>query len=262
MKGLIDLTQKVVLVTGGNSGIGLGFAEGCAHVGADIVIWGRRAEKNAEAAGYLRSLGAGQVFCETVDVSDEQQVIDGFSRSVEQAGRIDCVFVNAGISTMASSFPDMTTKMYDDLITINQHGSFYTLREATRHMRARFHKGDRTGGSLVICGSLTVFSGIQGNEHYAAAKGALASMLKGIAVEMGQYNVRANMIAFGFFESAITQTDQALAIAKQIVERTPMRRAGRLQDIHGLATYLCSDLSSFHTGDIITLDGGRRANSP
>jgi NAD(P)-dependent dehydrogenase (short-subunit alcohol dehydrogenase family) len=261
MSGLFDLTGKVVLSTGGNSGLGLGFASGCAKQGADIVIWGRRADKNEEAANSLRALGAPNVWCEEVDVSLEDEVIQGFARTVQRAGRVDCVFANAGFSSMAPSFPDMTSEMYHALLATNQHGAFYTLREASRHMRARAQAGD-PGGSIVVCGSLSIFSGIQGLEHYAAAKGALAAMVKGLAVELGQYKVRTNMIAFGFINTAMTDSPQTVAIAKMMADRTPLKRVGQLADIEGLSVYFASDASSFHSGDIVVLDGGRMANSP
>lgn len=258
MGQMFDLTGKVVLVTGGNSGIGRGFAQGCARRGATVVIWGRRADKNAEAAEELLSLGAPNVYCDQVDVSVEDEVVDGVLSAVERAGRIDCAFANAGIMSQAASFPDLTSQMYHELLSVSQHGAFYTLREVCRHMRDRAERGDR-GGSLVICGSLSIFLGIPGLEHYGAAKGALAAMLKSVAAEMGAYDVRANMIAFGAFLTK-EATDNDLASEQSlagIIQATPLSRLGKLSDIHGLAAYLASDESVFHSGDIITLDGGR-----
>ena len=260
-RDLFDLAGKVVLVTGGNSGLGLGFAEGCAMRGADVVIWGRRADRNEAAAAHLRALGAGRVIADAVDVSSEAAVVAGMERAANEAGRIDCVFANAGGVSRAASFPDMTSEMYHGLLATSLHGVFYTLREATRHMRARAQAGD-PGGSIVICGSLTVFTGLQGMEHYGAAKGAAASMMKGIAVEMGPHGVRANMVAFGLFHTAMTSSPQTEAIEAQTAARTPLRRVGTLADVHGIAAYLASDASAFHTGDILVLDGGRMVLSP
>ena len=185
-RGLFDLSGKVVLATGANSGIGLGFLQGCAKQGADVVVWGRRANKNAEAVEALRALGAPRAHAEAVDVSDEVAVAAAFAAVLKVMGRVDCVFANAGFHHRAESFPDLSTQQYHDLLNVNLHGAFYTLREATRHMRERALAGD-PGGSLVACGSLSIFHGLQGMEHYAAAKGARAAMIKGPAVEMGQY---------------------------------------------------------------------------
>jgi NAD(P)-dependent dehydrogenase (short-subunit alcohol dehydrogenase family) len=255
-KGLFDLSGKVVLSTGANSGIGLGFLQGCAKMGADVVVWGRRAEKNAEALAALKALGAGRAHAEAVDVADEAATIAAFASTVKAMGRVDCVFANAGISSMAPSFPDMTTEMYRQLLDVNLHGAFFTLREASRHMRDRAQARD-PGGSIVACGSLTNFQGYQGLEHYGAAKCGVAAMIRGLAVEMGQYGVRANMIACGFFRTGMTDSPQAEAVARQMAEVTPLRRAGEVADIEGAAAYLASDASSFHTGDILVLDGGR-----
>jgi NAD(P)-dependent dehydrogenase (short-subunit alcohol dehydrogenase family) len=261
-RGLFDLTGKVVLATGANSGIGLGFLEGCAKQGADVVVWGRRADKNEEALMKLRNLGAGRTHHESVDVAEEAAVIEAFASSVSTMGRVDCVFANAGFSNRAKSFPDMTSEMYHGLLNVNLHGAFYTLREAAHHMRDRATAGDR-GGSIVACGSLSIFHGLQGMEHYAAAKGALAAMIKSIAREMGQYGVRANMIAPGFILTGITDGDpRTEAVVRHFSAITPLGRPGRPADIEGIAAYLASDASEFHTGDVLVIDGGQMIYSP
>lgn len=260
-RGMFDLTGKVVLSTGANSGIGLAFLQGCAKQGADVVVWGRRADKNAEAVALLRELGAPRAHAEAVDVADEAAVDAAFASTLQAMGRVDCVFANAGFQTRAASFPDMTSEMYHELLNVNQHGAFYTLRAATRHMRERAQAGD-PGGSLVICGSLTLFQGRQGLEHYAAAKGALSTMMKGLAVEMGEYGVRANMIVPGLILTGMTDNNpQTEGIIKHFSAITPLKRPGYLEDIEGPAAYLASDASSFHTGDMLVLDGGRSVNS-
>ena len=260
-RGLFDLSGKVVLATGSNSGIGLGFLRGCAKQGASVVVWGRRADKNREASDLLKQLGAPAVHAEAVDVADERAVAKAFEASVAAMGRVDCVFANAGFTSHAKSFPDMESKMYHDLLNVNLHGAFYVLREATRHMRARAEAGD-PGGSIVACGSLSIFQGRQGLEHYAAAKAALAAMIKGLAVEMGKYNVRANMLAPGVIMTGITgDSPQSEAVSKHFAAITPLGRVGYIADIEGPAAYLASDASAFHTGDILIVDGGRTVNA-
>jgi NAD(P)-dependent dehydrogenase (short-subunit alcohol dehydrogenase family) len=255
-RGLFDLTGKVVVSTGANAGLGLGFLQGCARQGADVVVWSRRADRNAAACEALKEMGAGRTHAEQVDVSDEAAVARAMAGTVEAMGRVDCFFANAGFSNMAPSFPEMTTEAYENLLAVNQHGAFFSLREACRHMRDRALGGD-PGGSIVACGSLSQFQGRQGLEHYAAAKGAVAAMMKGIAAEMGQYKVRANMIAAGFFITEMTSSPQAEAVAKHMASVTPLGRPGYIADIEGAAAYLASDASSFHTGDILVIDGGR-----
>jgi NAD(P)-dependent dehydrogenase (short-subunit alcohol dehydrogenase family) len=259
--GLFDLTGKVLLAAGANSGIGLGFLMGCARQGADVVVWGRRAENNAAAVEKLKAAGARRTHGEAVDVSDEAAVRRAFAASLEAMGRVDCVFANAGFTSRAPSFPDMTSEMYHQLLAVNLHGAFYTLREATRYMRDRAQAGD-PGGSLVICGSLSIFHGIPGMEHYAAAKGALAAMVKGLAVEMGPYKVRANMLAPGFIMTEMTEgSTQVQGMIERFSAITPLGRPGYPDDIEGPAAYLASDASKFHTGDILVVDGGRTVKS-
>lgn len=256
-QGLFDLRGKVVLATGANSGIGLGFLQGCAKQGADVIVWGRRANKNAEAVESLRALGAPRAHAEAVDVSDEAAVLGAFASSVRVMGRVDCVFANAGIHDRADSFADLSSERYHELLAVNLHGAFYTLREAARHMRERAQAGD-PGGSLVACGSLSIFHGLQGMEHYAGAKGALSAMIKGLAVEMGRYGVRANMLAPGFIVTGFASDAATLAkVSERFAAITPLGRAGQLADIEGPAAYLASDASRFHTGDILVVDGGR-----
>lgn len=256
-RGLFDLTGKVVLATGANSGIGLGFLQGCAKHGADVVVWGRRADKNAEAVAALRALGAPRAHAEAVDVSDEARVRAAFATTLAAMGRVDCVFANAGIHQRAESFADLDSQNYHTLLGVNLHGAFYTLREAARHMRERARAGE-PGGSLVACGSLSIFHGLQGMEHYAAAKGALAAMIKGLAVELGPYGVRANMLAPGFILTGMAQDDpRAAAVTQRFAAITPLGRPGDLSDIEGPAVYLASEASKFHTGDLLVVDGGR-----
>ena len=256
-RGLFDLTGKVVLATGANSGIGFGFLMGCAKQGADVVIWGRRADKNTEALEALKAAGAGRTHAEAVDVSDEQAVIDAFASSLKAMGRVDCVFANAGFTSRADSFADMPSETYHALINTNQHGVFYTLREAARHMRERAQAGD-PGGSIAVCGSLSIFHGVQGMPHYGAAKGAAMAMMKNLALEMGPYKVRANMVAPGMI---ITGISEGLKSNPEMLARfesaTPLKRVGYPEDFEGVGAYLASDASSFHTGDIIVIDGGR-----
>jgi NAD(P)-dependent dehydrogenase (short-subunit alcohol dehydrogenase family) len=263
-RGLFDLTGRVVLATGANSGIGLGFLQGCARQGANVVVWGRRPQKNAAAVSALQKLGAPSAHAEEVDVSDDAAVDAAFASTLKAMGRVDCVFANAGLSSRAKSFADMSNAMYHELLNVNLHGAFYTLRAAARHMRERAQGGD-PGGSLVACGSLSIFHGLPMMEHYAAAKGALAAIIKGLAVEMGPYGVRANMIAPGFVKSGFmdgASREQAEAVVKHFSDVTPLGRVGEISDIEGPAAYLASDASKFHTGDILIIDGGCLIRAP
>lgn len=248
---LFDLTGKVALVTGANAGLGLGFADGLARAGADVIIWGRREERNRDAAEQLRAHG-GRVAHRAVDVADEDAVIDGFAAAVAEFGKVDCVIASAGVSNI-TPFEQMESSVWHDLLAINLHGAFYTCREAARHMKARAQAGD-PGGSIVINGSLAVFAGVPGMEHYASSKGALNSMSKGMAVEFAPHAIRVNVICPGYFVTDLgdAESEMAQALTRQI----PSGRAGVTSDLDGIVVYLASDMSSYHTGDTITIDGG------
>ena len=256
MTSMFDLTGKVALVTGGNSGLGLGFATGMAKCGADVVVWGRRADKNAAAEEMLLAAGARRVWSQTVDVSVEAQVIDGMATAAAHMGRIDCVVQNAGIATMAP-FHEMTTELYQELLAVAQHGGFWTLREAVKHMLERAERGD-PGGSLLLCGSLTQFRGEPTIAHYGAAKSAMQAMMRTVAVEYGHLGIRVNMVCAGWFYTDLYggAPKEAFPFDATIKERNPIRRWGEIADLEGIAAYLASDAASYHTGDVIVIDGG------
>jgi NAD(P)-dependent dehydrogenase (short-subunit alcohol dehydrogenase family) len=252
-KGLFDLTGKVTLVTGGNSGIGLGFARGVAKVGGDLEIWGRSADKNAAAKAELEAFGV-RVVTRQVDVSKEDQIIAGYEGLMKDFGRIDCVFANSGGNAKANSYLDLGNEEYHELINLNLHGAFYTLREAAKLMVARAKAGE-PGGSLVACGSLSMFMGLPGKPHYAGSKAALGAIIRGMAVEFGKYAIRANVVAPGLISTGMTGDDQS-DVAKFMSAKTPIPRVGYPADFEGIGAYLASDASSFLTGETITIDGG------
>ncbi len=257
MRSLFDLNGKVVVASGGLSGIGLGFLQGCARQGAEVVIWDRSDEARAEVSARLTQLGAARVHFHKVDVSRETEVDEAMSATLTSAVRVDCMFANAGINRRVASFTELDSETWHGLLDVNLHGAFYTLRAAARHMKARAEAGD-PGGSLVACGSLSVFHGLQGMEHYAAAKGALLAMIKGLAVELGPFGVRANMLIPGFIATGLTSSDpRAAAVMGRFAAMTPLGRVGELGDIEGPAAYLASDASRYQSGSTIIVDGGR-----
>lgn len=250
-----DLTGKVSLVTGGNRGIGLGMAEALAASGSDIVIWGSNAERNAEAEGKLTSYGV-RVKAQVVDVSDEDAVVNGMVEAVTAMGRIDTVIANAGIGALSSSFIEMDTATYRKVLSVNQDGVFWTFREACKHMVERAKAGD-PGGSIVGIASLAAIEGAGRNEAYAATKGAVISMMKSVAVEHARYGVRANAILPGWIATDMTAGGQASDVfTTKVISRVPARRWGEPKDFGGIAVYLASDASAYHSGDTFVVDGG------
>jgi len=246
-----DLTGKVALVTGGNGGIGLGMARAMAEAGANIVIWGTNTEKNDAAKSALAGLGV-KVLTSKVDVSQEQQVIDAFGQAIKEMGRVDTVIANAGIGFGAPSFMELKIETFRKVMNVNVEGAFFTLREAARHMVAR-----EGGGSLVGVASLAAIEGAARNQAYGASKGALISMIKGISVELARYGVRANAILPGWIATDMTEASQASKkFNENVIGRVPIRRWGQPEDFAGVAVYLASDASRYHTGDQFIIDGG------
>ena len=251
---LFDLSGKTALITGGNGGIGLGFARGVAKHGANVCIWGSNAEKNAAAVAELRALGAdAEAF--QCNVADEQAVVETFAATLARFGRVDACFANAGVGDGAP-FHEATREQWRRVLDVNLDGAFYTLREAARHMKHRAEQGN-PGGRLIATSSLGARMGMARGEAYAASKGAIISMMQGLAVEYARYGVTANSILPGHIETAMTEARYANEkFSNAILPRIPLRRWGTPADFEGIAVYLMSDASAYHTGDSFLIDGG------
>jgi len=250
-----NLKGKVALVTGGNRGIGFGMAEAMAQAGADVVIWGSNAEFNKTAEAKLTAYGV-RIKAQQVNVADEKAVAEGMEEAVAAMGRVDTVIANAGIGGGAKSFSEFPTDVYRRVLSVNLDGVFFTLREAAKHMVARATAGD-PGGSLIGVASLAAIEGAARNEAYAATKGAVISMMKSIAVEHARYGVRANSILPGWIATDMTAgAQESKAFAEKVIPRVPARRWGEPADFGGVAVYLASDASSYHSGDSFVIDGG------
>jgi NAD(P)-dependent dehydrogenase (short-subunit alcohol dehydrogenase family) len=252
---LFDLTGKVALVTGGNGGIGLGMAVGLAQAGAKVAIWGQNADKNRIAEEKLRAYSR-DISVQCVDVADERAVVGGIADVVRTMGRLDFVAANAGVGGRATSFAETTTEQWRRVTMTNLDGVFWTLREACKHMAARAEAGD-PGGSVVVTSSTSAIHGAPRNQAYASTKGAVIAMIRGIAVEYARYGVRANAILPGWIRTDMTATLQSWdKFNEKAIGRVPMRRWGEPEDFAGIAVYLASDASRFHTGDSFVIDGG------
>jgi len=251
-----DLSGKVALVTGGNGGIGLGMAEALAQAGASVAIWGTNAAKNAAAVETLRAHG-GEAEAFLCDVSDHAAAEAQTKAVLDRFGRIDGCFANAGVGGGgARSFLDITPEEWRRVLSVNLDGVYNTYQSVLRHMVARAGAGD-PGGRLACISSLASVSGAARNEHYAASKGALNAMTFALAVEFARYGITANAILPGWIETEMTAgAFSNEKFAANAGGRIPMRRWGKPSDFGGIAVYLQSDASAYHTGQLIQIDGG------
>jgi NAD(P)-dependent dehydrogenase (short-subunit alcohol dehydrogenase family) len=254
-RSLFDLTGHVALVTGGNSGIGLGMARALAAHGAAVAIWGTNESKNDAAAEQLAEYG-GDVLAVRCDVGDADAVEAATEEVVGELGRIDSCFVNAGVGGQASSFLEMSRDEWRRVMRVNLDGAFFTAQAAVRHMVQRHGAGD-PGGSVVFTTSGSAEFGQQRGQHYGASKAGLNAMMRAIAVEHARHGIRSNSVLPGWIESDMTAG--ALGWQKfvdNVLPRVPVRRWGDQADFGGIAVYLASRASAYHTGDIIRIDGG------
>lgn len=246
-----DLTGRAAVVTGGNGGIGLGFARALARAGSDVAVWGRDAAKNEAAGAELDGLGAGRVLVQAVDVSDLAAVDDAFGETVDAFGDLHACFANAGVSTPPTRFVDQDPAEWDRVLQTNLHGAVQTLRVAARHMLDR-----GIAGSLVGVASLAAVQGQARQQPYAAAKAGLVATVNALAVELGRKGIRANSVLPGFVRTDMTPMLDEPALEGRVLTRIPAGRWGSPDDFGGIAVYLASDASSYHSGQSFLIDGG------
>jgi NAD(P)-dependent dehydrogenase (short-subunit alcohol dehydrogenase family) len=256
---IFDLSGRVAVITGGNGGIGLGIAQALASNGCNVSIWGRNAEKNKAAAATMAA-GPGKVDSRICDVADAASVNDAMKATLDSFGRVDGCFANAGIGGGGRrAFIDRTEEEWHKMFATNLDGVFHVFQAAARHMTERAAAGDRFG-RLVATSSLASLFGTARNEHYAATKAAINALCRALAVELARHGVTSNAILPGWIRSDMTA--RVLADDKfvgAVLPRIPMRRFGEPSDFGGIAVYLMSTASSYHTADCFVIDGGYTA---
>jgi len=251
-----DLNGKTALITGGNSGIGLGMAKAMAEAGAEVSIWGTNPGKNKAALETLEKIGP-RITAHLVDVSDSRAVDEAFARVLDDHGRVDGCFANAGVGGGGKAFIDLDDEEWGRVMRVNLDGAFYTLRAAARHMVKRSLEGD-VGGRLVATSSLGAIAGLPRAQAYTGTKGALIAIMQSLAVELGRYKITANSILPGHIQTGMTETRYATdqKFVGYVMPRLPIRRWGTGDDFGGIAVYLMSDASQYHTGTQFLIDGG------
>lgn len=250
MTSLFDLTGHVALVTGGNSGIGLGMAHGLGQCGADVCIWGTNAARNEAAAAQLAEHDT-RVRAIRCDVGDEDAVEAAFAETLAHFGRVDSCFANAGVNGAGIPFVDTSLAEFRRVTRVNLDGAFLTLRAAARHM---VNRGG--GGVLVGTSSVSIIHGAPGNQPYAASKAGLGAIIRGCAVELARYGINAHSIVAGWTETPFVSSElQNSTFTTNVMKRMPQRRWGEPADFGRLAAYLAGGVGGFQTGDEIVVDG-------
>jgi NAD(P)-dependent dehydrogenase (short-subunit alcohol dehydrogenase family) len=246
---MISLAGKAALVTGGNRGIGRAVALMLARAGADVGLTYRTRQSDADAvADEIRSLGR-RAFVGGGDLADEavaDRVVDACHGGL---GRLDVFVGNHGVwPAEAVPLRDMGVDRWRRTMAADLDSIFTSTRAALRRM---------TRGSIVLVSSTAGQRGEAFHADYAATKGAVIAMIRAIATEHARHGIRANAILPGWIETAMT--DQLFAwepMQKKVLPRIPVRRWGTPADFGGIAIYLASDASRYHTGDTLLIDGG------
>jgi NAD(P)-dependent dehydrogenase (short-subunit alcohol dehydrogenase family) len=242
-------TDKIVLVVGGNSGIGLASAKSFAEEGATVFLTGRNRETLESAAAEI-GYGATPFQSDIADIESLAPVIDAIRAA---HGRIDVLFVNAGVGGFAG-VRDVTPAMWDEVHGINLRGCFFAVQQALPLIGR--------GGSIVLTGSIGAVLGVPGNVVYAAAKAGLRAAARILATELVKEGVRVNVISPGPTETPIINrnpgmsADDVAGLRAAMISAVPMKRMGEADEIARAVLFLASADSSFITGIDLFVDGG------
>jgi NAD(P)-dependent dehydrogenase (short-subunit alcohol dehydrogenase family) len=251
---LFDLTGRTAIITGGNGGLGLAMARGLAKAGANIAIWARKGPKNAAARDELAALGSGEVIALACDVAEEDEIAAAMDATRAALDRVDVCFANAGISGAGTAIPDITAEGWDCTMSVNTRGAALVYKHVSRHMIARAAAGD-AGGKLIATSSGQSIMGVNRSSDYAASKAALNGLTRAAAFELARYQITANALLFGYYETEITaQADPKFG--EWMAKRIPLRRPGDHAGLEGLAVFFASPHSDYITGQCLPVDGG------
>ncbi len=247
---LFDLTGKTAIVTGGNGGLGLGMAKGMAQVGANIVVAARNETKTDEALKELETFGTKAIGV-SVDVADENSVINMISKSIDTFGTIDILVNNAGIGIRKLP-QEYSLEEWNKVMDINLTGSFLCAREIYDHMKSN------GSGKIINIGSMTSIFGLDWAAPYASSKGGVVQFTKTLAVSWAKDNIQVNTILPGWIHTELTQgvKDNYRPRYDHILSRIPDGRWGEPSDLAGTSVFLASSASDYVTGVSIPVDGG------
>jgi NAD(P)-dependent dehydrogenase (short-subunit alcohol dehydrogenase family) len=246
-----SFTGKVVLVTGGNTGIGRATALAFAREGAQVVITGRRENQGEETVAQIRAAGSQGLFIRA-DVSKAQDVQMMIERTVETFGRLDCAVNNAGVEQLVTPLVNQTEAEFDRIISVNVKGVWLSMKDEIEQMLTQ------GGGAIVNMSSVSGLIGVGGVEIYAASKHAVLGLTKSAAMEFAKSGIRINAVCPGAVKTEMFEriTSGASEIAELFKAAHPVGRMGEPEEIASAVLWLCSQGASFMTGQTVTVDGG------
>lgn len=252
------LEGQRALVTGANSGIGAGIAEGLAAAGARVVI--NYVSRPEEAQRLVRKIkdGGGEAIAIQADVSQEHQVRAMFEQAVEELGGLEILVNNAGLQKDAA-LVDMSLQDWDTVIRVNLTGQFLCAREAAREFirRGVTPSLSSSAGKIICVSSVHDLIPWAGHANYAASKGGVMMLMKTMAQELAAHKVRVNSISPGAIKTPINHSAWATAEKEaELLQLIPYGRVGVTHDVARAAVWLASDESDYVTGATLYVDGG------
>ena len=243
--------DRVAVITGGGTGIGLAIARRLGELGARVTIASRNSDNLEHGSAELRHAGLDPL-CVQLDVRNPEQVDEMVQRVLRHFGRID-ILVNNAAGNFICRAEDLSPNGWNAVINIVLNGSFYCSRAVGRHMIAR-----GKGGAIVSVLANYVWTGSAGTVHSAAAKAGVMSMTQTLAVEWARHRIRVNAVAPGPIESpgAAKQLWDTTAAVEKITSMVPLKRWGQPAEVADAVAFLASEGAGFITGETLTIDGG------
>ena len=248
-EGLMDLSGRTALVTGGSRGVGRATALLLARAGADVGISYRSREEDArQVVAEVEALG-GKGWAQAGDLSDPGQVAGLFRRAADEFGALDIVVVNHGIWPVEDvAVGDMDDERWRRTVEVNLDGAFFVCREAARSLKDH--------GRIVLVGSTAGQRGEAFHGDYAATKGALISLVKGFCVELAPRDITVNCVAPGWIDTEMAAPALQGPERTRVEESIPLGRVASAEDVAGPIVFLCTPLARHITGETLNVNGG------